>query len=256
MGDFLFDADLDAHDDAEQSNHAASLFAHHSSVTDTTAPYALFSPFPGLESENPSKSKVDSDKEIIPCPIVGCTRRYTTRAGLRYHMKTQHGGVNNTPIERVRFQCEHCPKSFEAKSSLTSHMQVHNPPTPLVCDFCGETFNRKNALAKHRVIHIDCTCISNKVPGLLFLCVSCEVLGISCVDGLFFSSFFFPHCFLVAATLPKMYEPILDREEEDDRSFPCNHPNCGRSFLSESGLLYHKNVVHATTTTDHPLLRP
>eukprot|EP00042_Codosiga_hollandica_P026744 m.128391 g.128391 ORF g.128391 m.128391 type:complete len:215 (+) comp52293_c0_seq1:165-809(+) len=214
MGDFLFDADLDAHDDAEQSNHAASLFAHHSSVTDTTAPYALFSPFPGLESENPSKSKVDSDKEIIPCPIVGCTRRYTTRAGLRYHMKTQHGGVNNTPIERVRFQCEHCPKSFEAKSSLTSHMQVHNPPTPLVCDFCGETFNRKNALAKHRVIHID------------------------------------------SATLPKMYEPILDREEEDDRSFPCNHPNCGRSFLSESGLLYHKNVVHATTTTDHPLLRP
>ncbi len=80
-------------------------------------------------------------------------------------MKTQHGGVNNQPMERVRFQCDHCPKSFEVKSSLLAHSaQAHSTPNQFQCDYCEQQFTKKHALAKHRLVHLG---LSIPHPGWL-----------------------------------------------------------------------------------------
>eukprot|EP00042_Codosiga_hollandica_P046412 m.487913 g.487913 ORF g.487913 m.487913 type:complete len:262 (-) comp57231_c0_seq12:139-924(-) len=218
-----------------------SLFDDTPAFLALSRPSPLFPEDPTLEhplpDTKPSPRAEKEIKELILCSIPGCTRTYTTRAGLgqvlfpetllrlvmclcvcafapdlvrpglRYHMKTQHSNNPSAspagpPLGTEAFKCAHCARTFDVKASLSAHMQVHS--APLVCGICPETFTKKTSLMKHRLLHQD----SN-----------------------------------TAATL------TLER-----RSFTCDFPDCGRSFLSEVGLNHHKNTSHSLQPFELPPL--
>lgn len=47
-------------------------------------------------------------------------------------------------------KCDHCEKSFDTRSNLTRHMQIHKDVTPsFVCEQCGGSYATMHALREH-----------------------------------------------------------------------------------------------------------
>ncbi|KAJ3091909.1 hypothetical protein HK102_012581 [Quaeritorhiza haematococci] len=63
--------------------------------------------YPAVVADRPPPIHDDDDKYIHKCSVAGCLKSYSTRAGLRYHFKTQHKGMSPPPTPtRLAAQAE------------------------------------------------------------------------------------------------------------------------------------------------------
>ena len=93
------------------------------------------------------KSEEKEDKLYV-CNLCGV--QFPKYATLHYHMRTGH----RDPYAEV-LACEHCGKKFTIRSNLTSHQQLHYPPT-LPCQLCGTLFHNAKYLKLHiNKVHTD-----------------------------------------------------------------------------------------------------
>lgn len=72
-----------------------------------------------------------------------CSKRYNHKSSLRRHEIT-HCGENT-------FQCTHCDKSYKHRSSLIRHQITHNVEKPFNCNHCDKSYKRKYDLVRHKM---------------------------------------------------------------------------------------------------------
>ena len=82
---------------------------------------------------------------------IECGNEFIRFEQLKQHYSTIHFqeiSLNNSNS----FNCEMCHKSFESKSSLTSHKKVHMMKT-FECEICEKSFSHKANLIRHKRVH-------------------------------------------------------------------------------------------------------
>ena len=62
-----------------------------------------------------------------------------------YHIRSQ------PHINKFKFHCPKCDKSFHKKDNMIQHMKTHNP----MCPKCNKSFETKNELNVHMKQHDD-----------------------------------------------------------------------------------------------------
>lgn len=72
---------------------------------------------------------------------VQCDTPFSSRAGLRFHNKTQHGGV--------KFSCTYCYYETNQKANLIRHIQAKHEGVKYSCDLCGYETSQKYVLSRH-----------------------------------------------------------------------------------------------------------
>ncbi|KAL7690698.1 putative Zinc finger C2H2-type [Plasmopara halstedii] len=69
------------------------------------------------------------------CSIPGCTKRYSSRAALRFHRSTHNlqpvdqmrpQDLNAERVQSMPFKCKECGKRFRVRELLMAHMKVHS----------------------------------------------------------------------------------------------------------------------------------
>ena len=116
------------------------------------------------ESFNDTKMKLQhmeqfhdirSDDNSVQCAT--CGNKFKHTLALTLHMSLKHG-IKSTRIrgrapEGVRFQCEHCEKSFKFIFDLRKHERVNHidqiTSNPLVCQECDAKFVKQSSLDTH-----------------------------------------------------------------------------------------------------------
>ena len=79
------------------------------------------------------------------------------------------------PIHISERTCSVCKKYFTQKSSLTTHLLIHNGECPFQCNVCDKQFTLKQHLTKHLRVH------SGERP---FKCKVCRAGHYTVYDGL------------------------------------------------------------------------
>lgn len=78
------------------------------------------------------------------CPFPGCSKKFTRRDNIKYHLKT-HDQHRDRP-----FCCDQCDKSYFRAIDLTRHRVVtHEKVKAFICDVCLQSYTRKEALRRH-----------------------------------------------------------------------------------------------------------
>ena len=73
-------------------------------------------------------------------------------------------------VDNKPFMCEHCPKRFKRRDTLTEHMEGHSKERSHKCHICSKTFARGGVLRKHYKTH------SGLMP------FECEICGKRCLE--------------------------------------------------------------------------
>ena len=60
---------------------------------------------------------------------------------------------NNKKLYRFICPIKNCPKSFQFKNNLVTHIRTHYKIRPFICTYCSKTFNEKGNLKTHLRIH-------------------------------------------------------------------------------------------------------
>lgn len=78
------------------------------------------------------------------CPFPGCSKKFTRRDNIKYHLKT-HDQHRDRP-----FCCNLCDKSYFRAIDLTRHIKVtHDKLKAYKCTVCLQSYTRKEALKRH-----------------------------------------------------------------------------------------------------------
>ena len=80
------------------------------------------------------------------CLIPGCGLEFPNKQGLKHHLESQHGDMN-------QLKCKECGKTLASKQSLREHLFTHTGEKPYSCDICHMTFRQGSQLSAHKKIH-------------------------------------------------------------------------------------------------------
>ena len=70
-----------------------------------------------------------------------CSKRFNSRSGLRYHLKSITGEYD--------FHCEICDRRFNSKTHYEAHCNAHRGYKPYKCEHCQKSFGLKSSLNRH-----------------------------------------------------------------------------------------------------------
>ena len=99
---------------------------------------------PTKTSTSGSHSKGRPSTSLFPCPVAGCSRRFTRKDNIKYHLRT-----HDTSRQRP-FECDKCDKTYFRAIDLTRHVSVtHDKLKAYKCSWCGLKYTRKEALKRH-----------------------------------------------------------------------------------------------------------
>jgi len=108
-------------------------------------------------NENRLIRHMESHLEIKDYLCIDCGNLYGSTKSLQLHVKSTH---------RQLFPCSICPKKFNQKTNLRTHMNWHLGIKDFQCNDCGKLFTRENTLKEHEaIVHL----LSNEA----FQCNTC-----------------------------------------------------------------------------------
>ncbi|XP_037094904.1 gastrula zinc finger protein XlCGF7.1-like [Pollicipes pollicipes] len=89
------------------------------------------------------------------CPL--CPKTFQRRTDLKNHMNL-HLGIKKSV-------CDVCGRQFSHMSNLYRHRRIHTGERPYVCSICGKRFSQVNALNAHKSTHETRTANDFKCPS-------------------------------------------------------------------------------------------
>lgn len=69
------------------------------------------------------------------------------------HSRPTEASEMKQGVQKLRYQCKVCSKTFGTKSHVNMHEKTHTGIKPYTCSFCGRCFHRKDHLINHIRIH-------------------------------------------------------------------------------------------------------
>lgn len=211
---------------------------------------------PGCGASFKRKRELDTHTSCVhvgarpyKCTVPGCTAAYFTTSNLAKHKK----------MHETKIVCPHdgCGEVFHKKSQLRAHLgSVHtgDPSRPYSCGSCSRCFAFPSQLERHQAAHVATEHVCGYDGcGHIFATASelrdhmreehapAEPGRVSC-----------PKC-------SKMLHPaslrahLLTHEPVDQQqSFVCQVPGCGKQYASKKSLRAHFNASHS----DHRFVCP
>lgn len=99
---------------------------------------------PTKTSSSGAHCKGRTPTSLFPCPVAGCSRKFTRKDNIKYHLRT-HDMSRQRP-----FECDKCDKTYFRAIDLTRHVSVtHDKVRAYKCSWCGLKYTRKEALKRH-----------------------------------------------------------------------------------------------------------
>ncbi|XP_005105014.1 uncharacterized protein LOC101864410 [Aplysia californica] len=142
----------------------------------------------------------DYIKPRFPCKF--CSKSFSTKYVLAYHVKSEHLGMKRT------YMCPTCGSTFSQKSSYQQHANVHLGIKPFTCEICNKSFSYEKSLKEHKFMHNE---------KKLFICKICN------------------KSFKQASGLT--FHMKIHKETKD---YICS--NCGRGFSQRQALIRHERI--------------
>lgn len=104
--------------------------------------------------------RIHSDDYVKPeFPCKFCTKSFSTKYVLAYHIKSDHLGMKRSYV------CPTCGKSFSQKNSYLQHANVHLGIKPFTCEICRKRFSYEKSLKEHKFMHNE---------EKIFICPMCN----------------------------------------------------------------------------------
>lgn len=146
---------------------------------------------------------------IVPKQCTFCSEKFTHTSSLTRHIRKNHDPCY-LPVDRKKTDenvtCEIC-KIVVLKSTLKSHMRIHDTSKPFSCTICKKSFYTKWNLGLHQWTHVSRT-------HMPFKCKSCN-------RGFYSANEYQAHI----------------RSHRNIRPYTCNY--CGRKFIRKFNCIRH-----------------
>ncbi|XP_072934804.1 uncharacterized protein [Epargyreus clarus] len=152
---------------------------------------------------------------------------------------------NSRNYKESSFKCQLCYRGFRELSTYSKHMQKHDPTQsgPLQCDMCKLHFMNTRKMYKHMRI---CHTYKYSCRKCTYTCYN---RGSAHMHYQFHKNVTFkcPHCEMV---FNKISTRLTHVRVKHPSTFICDL--CGHSFVSETGLYYHKMRSHTVQEVSAP----
>lgn len=89
------------------------------------------------------------------CQCTSCDRIFTMASSLTYHTRLEHKDISCSTVEKHKYTCTHCNKTFPRLKRLDDHIaMVHLQTEPAwPCSVCGKKFKTETRLKEHSHAH-------------------------------------------------------------------------------------------------------
>ena len=90
--------------------------------------------------------RTHSDEKPYQCAL--CNYASCTKSNIQRHL-----AIHTDNMNRRRFTCDTCKKSFTSKTDLNRHTQSHTGAKPYKCTKCQKRFTQAAHLKRHQTVH-------------------------------------------------------------------------------------------------------